>query len=219
MWTADAAGPAPARNAVAQTSRASVTARSLDTNGRRATTDGDGNVNHMPSSHAFAALSVWLAAATLVAQAPGAGDFRPPPAPEQPIAFSHKTHVEQGLACTSCHSGADKEDRASLPATATCMSCHGTVRADSPEIQKLAAFHAKGEVVPWRRVYRLPAYVYFSHVVHAPADQSVRCDTCHGVVGELTVMQKLKDTSMATCVQCHTERRAITRCDGCHEPR
>ena len=99
------------------------------------------------------------------------------------------------------------------------MTCHTAVRTDSAEIQKLAGFHAKREDVPWRRVYRLPEYVGFSHTVHVKSMKSMTCETCHGNVRELTQMQKLKDTSMAACISCHTEKAAPTRCDSCHEPR
>ena len=152
-------------------------------------------------------------------QTPEAVEFRPPPAPEQPVAFSHKLHLTLGLACAGCHAGAVTGDRATLPPTATCMTCHTSVRSDSGEIQKLAGFHAKKEEVPWRRVYRLPDYVGFSHTVHMASGKSITCESCHGEVRDLIVMQKLKDTSMAACMACHTEKAAPTRCDSCHEPR
>ena len=154
----------------------------------------------------------------LQAQAPPpAGEFKPPPAPEQPIAYSHKTHVALGLQCSACHATAETDDRATLPATSTCMQCHATAKVESTEIQKLAGYHTRKEEVPWRRVYRLPDYVYFSHQVHAPADKSFTCDACHGAVRDMTVMQKVKDTSMAACTECHTQRNAPKRCDSCHE--
>ena len=167
--------------------------------------------------------AVWVTAIALSpvarSQEPAAGEFRPPPAPEQPVAFSHRVHVGQGLACTGCHAGAERGDRATLPPTTTCMTCHAAVRTDSAEVQKLAGFHSKKEDVPWRRVFRLPEYVVFSHTAHVLSGKAVTCETCHGNVRELTQMQKLKDTSMAACIACHTEKSAPTRCDSCHEPR
>ena len=166
---------------------------------------------------------VWIVSLALspVAQTqePAAAEFRPPPAPEQPIAFSHRVHLGLSLACTGCHAGAESGDRATLPPTATCMTCHASVRPERADIQKLAGFHAKKEDVPWRRVYRLPDYVTFSHTTHMSSGKSLTCETCHGNVRELTQMQKLKDTSMAACIACHTEKLAPTRCDSCHEPR
>ncbi len=152
-------------------------------------------------------------------QEPATGEFRPPPAPEQPIAFSHRLHTSLGLACSGCHATAETGDRATLPPTSTCMTCHVAIRADSPEILKLAGFQAKKEEVPWRRVYRLPDYVGFSHTTHVMSGKGLTCETCHGNVRELAQMQKLKDTSMAACIACHTEKAAPTRCDACHEPR
>ncbi len=169
----------------------------------------------------------WLSAAGVVARAapqeppppPAPGVYRPPPAPEQPIAYSHKQHLAQGLDCVICHVTARTDSHATLPPTATCMGCHTTVKADSAEIQKLKDFDVKKEDVPWKRVYRLADYVYFSHEVHVAADSSITCETCHGNVRELDVMQKLKDISMAACVECHKQHSATIRCDGCHEPR
>jgi hypothetical protein len=98
------------------------------------------------------------------------------------------------------------------------MRCHASVKADSPEIQKLAGFDTRKEDVPWKRVYRLPTFVFFSHRVHSSA-KSMACETCHGDVREMAMMQKVKDISMSACMQCHTERSAPNRCDFCHEPR
>ena len=62
------------------------------------------------------------------------------------------------------------------------MSCHQTFKADSPHIEKLAAAAREKKPIPWVRVYRLPAYVYFSHRVHTAAGAT--CVTCHGPVRE-----------------------------------
>ncbi len=171
------------------------------------------------------ALAAWMTVTGVVAwtpapqDPPAPGAYRPPPPPVQPIAYSHKQHLAQGLTCVTCHATATTEDRATLPPTATCMGCHATVKTDGAEIQKLKEFDVKKEDVPWRRVHRLPDYVYFSHTVHASATPSITCETCHGNVPEMVQMQKVKDTSMAACVDCHKQRAAPIRCDSCHEPR
>lgn len=156
------------------------------------------------------------AAAISARQAPEAGEFRPPPAPVQPIAYSHKSHIAAGLTCAECHTTAETSERATIPPTAECMTCHAKERRDSPEIVKLAGFDSRKEEVPWRRVYRVPEYVYFSHAEHL-SNKSITCDTCHGDVASLDVMQKLKDTSMAACIQCHKQHSAPILCDSCHE--
>ena len=166
---------------------------------------------------------LWCISVTIVAgrqAAPAPPVFRPPPAPVQPIAYSHKVHLAQGLECATCHTTAATGAQASLPPTATCMGCHATVKTDSPEIQKLKDFDTKKEEVPWRRVYRLPEYVYFSHQVHASASPSIPCETCHGNVREMDQMQKVKDMSMAACVDCHRQRSAPIGCGNvCHDSR
>jgi hypothetical protein len=173
----------------------------------------------------FAVLAGWVCATSVAAsrglpqQQPPPGEFRPPPAPAQPIAYSHKQHLAQGLDCATCHATARTDNPATLPPTATCMRCHATIKADSAEIQKVKDFDSRKEDVPWKRVYRLADYVYFSHKTHVTADPPITCETCHGNVRELDVMQKLKDISMAACVDCHRQRSATIRCDGCHEPR
>jgi hypothetical protein len=175
---------------------------------------------------AIAALcGAWLAVFFVAVSRPAAqaaptpGEYKPPPAPEQPIAYNHRLHLAQGLECLTCHVTAETGDHATLPPTATCMRCHVRVKTESPDIQKLTSFDSRKEDVPWRRVYRLAEYVYFSHKVHLSSDKSVTCQTCHGNVREMDVMQKVKDTSMAACTECHKQHSAPVKCDTCHEPR
>jgi hypothetical protein len=144
------------------------------------------------------------------------GEYKPIPPPEQPIPYSHKTHLDQGLTCLMCHGTVETEDFASLPPTSTCMGCHTTVKIDSASIQKLKEYDDKNQQVPWRRVYREPNFVYFSHKQHV-VNAKVTCDVCHGNVAEMEQMQKVKDTSMAACMECHKTHSAPMGCDSCHE--
>ena len=82
----------------------------------------------------------------------------PGPPVAQPIAYSHKTHVAMGMKCTNCHTMPGDGFAATFPKETMCMGCHTTVKKESPEIQKLAAFAAKKEPVPWVRIYRVPRY-------------------------------------------------------------
>jgi hypothetical protein len=171
--------------------------------------------------------AVWVAALGAIGTTPGAlqeprapaGEFRPPPPPEQPLPFSHRLHLtSRGLQCILCHDAVEDEDYASLPPTSTCMRCHAKTRVDSPHIQRLTRYDAQQEEVPWKRVYDLPDYVYFSHRRHVRVAK-VTCDVCHGSVRELDSMQKLRDISMASCVECHKNSAAPVLCDSCHQPR
>jgi Cytochrome c7 and related cytochrome c/Class III cytochrome C family len=138
--------------------------------------------------------------------------------PVQPIPFNHKLHLANGLECKTCHEMPDPGEAATIPATAKCMACHTAIKKDSPEIQKLADFHAKKETIPWRRVYRVPDYVYFSHKEHLKSGKAT-CETCHGDVRQLEVMRKVKETSMAACIDCHKTNSAPVACDYCHATR
>jgi hypothetical protein len=140
------------------------------------------------------------------------------PAPAQPIPFSHKLHVSNGLQCAHCHPVPDPGDFATIPKTAVCMGCHAAIKKDSPHIQKLAAFHADARKVPWAPVYRVPDWVSFNHKKHL-ATPGVTCETCHGPVGEGEVMRREKDISMAACMDCHRAKGASNDCQLCHDQR
>jgi hypothetical protein len=133
----------------------------------------------------------------------------------QPIPFSHKRHASIGLACLECHAGASTEDEAGLPETRKCMFCHVTIKSDSPAIQRLAAAQKRGQEIPWVRIYRVPDFVFFSHVSHFKS--KVDCVSCHGPASRRDILGQEVSTNMKTCVSCHTERHASTSCVLCHQ--
>jgi hypothetical protein len=175
--------------------------------------------------------ALWLSAGTCVlilaaqtaappeAAQPAPKKFVPQPI-EQPLPFSHKTHISVAkLDCKSCHEIPDPGDFAGIPATAKCMTCHAAIQKESPHIQRLAAWDQKKEPVPWKRVYRIADYVYFSHREHLASGKAT-CQTCHGPVQERDVLARERDiTSMAACMDCHREHSAPLTCDYCHEQR
>src|SRR5580704_3805408 len=82
------------------------------------------------------------------------------PSPEdQPIAFNHKQHADQKIECTDCHKLALKTRRSGLPTANLCLTCHRAIKADSPEIKKLAQYKANHQAIPWVRLYQLPGHV------------------------------------------------------------
>ena len=131
----------------------------------------------------------------------------------QPVAFSHKKHAF--ITCVDCHEGAAKEEVAGYPDTQKCMLCHATIKADSPEIKKLAAFASQGKKIKWVPVYEVPDFVFFSHAVHAKA--GVVCATCHGPVETQEVLEKTVSTNMIACINCHAAKKAPTGCYICHQ--
>ena len=140
-----------------------------------------------------------------------------PQGPEQPIPFSHKLHVTQGLDCKDCHENPDPGEAMSIAATSKCMTCHESIKTDSPAIQKLAAFDRDHKAIPWVRVYSVPDYVFFSHKKHLNA--GAKCENCHGQVAQRDRLFKETDLSMAGCSECHRQRNATQACDGCHDDR
>ena len=129
---------------------------------------------------------------------------------QQPVPYSHKTHLAMGLKCNSCHKNADPGEIMGFPAESFCMSCHQSVKANSPHIQKVAAAAKEKTPIPWARVYRIPPYVYFSHRVHTEAGAT--CETCHGRVSERDVLTKVvfRDHSNALKVESVMTRRPET---------
>ena len=108
-------------------------------------------------------------------------------ATDQPLAFSHKIHVEQyKMDCQYCHPNARRSPVAGIPSVARCWGCHKITAADKPEVKKIHEYWNKKEPIPWVRVYKLPGYVYFTHKRHVLA--GVKCQTCHGPVETMTTV-------------------------------
>ena len=119
---------------------------------------------------------------------------------QQHAPFSHKQHAVLKLACSTCHTTAEKADAASFPASAQCRVCH-TEMADRK--------------IPSKRIYRLPDFAIFSHFKHTAAKP--QCTQCHGDVtatNQIVLAQPLK---MAFCVDCHKANKAVLTCNACHE--
>ena len=136
---------------------------------------------------------------------------------QQPVPFSHKKHVAQGLKCNSCHKNSDPGEAMGYPDESFCMTCHRAVKVSSPHIQKVAAAAKERKPLSWVRVYRIPAFVYFSHRVHTEAGAT--CEKCHGPVRERDVITEEVKHDMQSCMACHTATKAPNECSTCHEER
>jgi hypothetical protein len=55
--------------------------------------------------------------------------------------------------------------------------------------------------VPWVRIHSLPDHAYFNHAQHVGA--GVACQTCHGEIQTMEVVQQWVDMSMGWCMSCH----------------
>ena len=141
-----------------------------------------------------------------------------PPPPSQPVAFSHKAHVDNDIACTNCHPGAETQAQAGLAPLAGCATCHRrAIIPDHPEVMKVIEAFRNREPLAWNRVNVIPkaAMVHFKHKPHARA--GVACESCHGDVGEMTVARQTVDVAdMGWCVSCHQQEGASIDCLTCH---
>jgi Cytochrome c7 and related cytochrome c/Class III cytochrome C family len=157
-------------------------------------------------SRIFVAMA--LLASRLLAQQPAA--------PAQPIPFSHKVHAGTlKLQCKMCHPNPDPGETMTIAAASKCMQCHTAIKADSPSIQKLAAFAKNGREMPWARVYQIPDFVHFSHRTHL--NSGAQCTDCHGQVAQRDQLFREVNLSMGDCMTCHRAKNASIDCLYCHE--
>ena len=141
-------------------------------------------------------------------------------APEQPIAYSHRSHVEAGVQCLFCHTSALRSDIAGIPSMQKCMGCHTIIATDNEAVQALTSFWERGEPIPWARVNKQPDFVFFSHQAHLRAGEN--CETCHGDVGRMTVTHPVLKMDMGWCLDCHLKQdenkvARLTDCLTCHK--
>lgn len=142
-------------------------------------------------------------------------DFHPEH-PAQPIAYTHTVHLKNGMQCTDCHVGVDKGPDARIPGVTVCMTCHIAIDTDNPEIKKIAAYQARGEDIPWVRVYNYSgsAHVKFNHAPHIRA--GVDCAACHGDMTKQTTAERKVNLNMGYCVECHKQKQVSVDCATCH---
>lgn len=105
----------------------------------------------------------------------------------------------------------------------------------SPELKKLydalaldESFSPKPNAQPkpiaWKRIHKLPDFVYFDHRAHVTAQ--VSCQQCHGPVETMDRVRQDETLSMGWCVNCHRAANetgiagkavhASTDCVTCH---
>ena len=154
--------------------------------------------------------------------------------PIQPIHYSHKIHAgDNGIDCKYCHSSARTSKTAGIPSLNVCMNCHKNISevAESTatpehskafydgEIQKLYAavgwdgqkYTGVTKPVKWVRIHNLPDFVYFNHSQHVIV-AGVECQTCHGPVETLEIMEQFSPLTMGWCVDCH--RKTDVKMEG-----
>lgn len=131
--------------------------------------------------------------------------------PPQPIAFAHDRHAGlMKIDCRYCHVGVETSRIASVPSSQICMNCHTAAMIDRPGVVALRTAYAAGTPIRWKRVHRLPDFVYFAHDVHFAAGAT--CQQCHGQVQHEATVRQVLPLSMGDCITCH--RNAASRIAG-----
>ena len=150
-------------------------------------------------------------------------------APVQPIHYSHKIHAgDNKIDCNFCHSSARKSKTSGIPSLNVCMNCHKNISEVAPEtataehskefydgeIAKLydavgwdvdnQAYTGETKPVKWVRIHNLPDFAYFNHSQHVTV-AGVDCQTCHGPVEEMEVMEQFAPLTMGWCINCHRD--------------
>ena len=136
----------------------------------------------------------------------------------QPIAFNHKKHIDQGLECDTCHKYYKTQTFSGIPDSSVCLECHKEPITKSPEEEKIRQYAKKGEQIPWRRIYREPDHVFYSHQAHVVLAK-IECKTCHDDIAqrEKPPARPFVQMTMGWCMRCHKERKASNDCLTCHE--
>jgi len=122
--------------------------------------------------------------------------------PKQPVPYSHKLHAgDLGIDCRYCHTNVEKSAVANVPPTQTCMNCHRLIKPKSEKLAPIRQSWQTGKPMQWKRVHLLPQYVYFDHSAHVTA--GVGCESCHGNIAQMEVVEQKKPLSMGWCLSCH----------------
>ena len=132
-------------------------------------------------------------------------------APKQPIAFSHKLHAGQyKIDCNYCHTGVNRGKSATIPSANICMNCHGVIKKESPEIQKIYTAIEKDQPIEWVRIHNLPDLAYFNHAQHVNVG-GVQCQQCHGEIQTMEVVEQRSSLTMGWCIDCHRKTDVNTK--------
>lgn len=123
---------------------------------------------------------------------------------EQPVPFSHKHHVgDDGIACRYCHTSVETSKFAGIPPIHTCMTCHSQLYTNQPILAPLIASWTSGIPLQWRRVNRVPDFVFFNHSIHIA--KGVGCVSCHGRIDKMPLTRRAAPLTMQWCLSCHRD--------------
>jgi predicted CXXCH cytochrome family protein len=141
------------------------------------------------------------------------GRTREPPSADDGdrLKFSHKQHLDVGVACEDCHGdvkGAAAGARL-IPTHAACAECHAEVE----DQQACGMCHSRADRP--RKLTRADRGLRFAHATHA---QKRECTGCHGPVEASQTVDDDLIPDMAVCLSCHEHAQhfAMLECGRCH---
>ena len=117
--------------------------------------------------------------------------------------------------CMNCHSGVTATLAAVKAEEEAAQQQNRSPQAvRSAELQKLYdAMALDEELLPipdqikkpiaWKRIHKLPDFVYFDHRAHVNA--TVSCQQCHGPIETMERVRQFESLSMGWCVNCHRD--------------
>lgn len=139
------------------------------------------------------------------------------------------------IECKYCHSSARVSKTSGVPSLNVCMNCHksiyqyqgnpeGPTKEDlangytndfyTAEIKKLYEavgwdeenqnYTGETKAVEWVRVHNLPDFAYFNHSQHVSV-AGIECQTCHGPIEEMDIVEQYSPLTMGWCINCHRE--------------
>ena len=121
---------------------------------------------------------------------------------DQTVPFSHQHHAGTlGIDCRYCHTGVETQANAVVPPTHTCMTCHSQLWTNAKMLAPVRESLASGKPLTWRKVNRVPQYVYFDHHVHVR--NGVPCAACHGDLRRMPLTRQAAPMTMGWCLECH----------------
>ena len=129
---------------------------------------------------------------------------------DQPVHFSHLHHVTgMGIDCRYCHTTVEVSAFAGVPPTETCMTCHSQIWTEAPILEPVRASFRDNKAIEWNRVHDLPDFVYFNHSIHV--SQGIGCQSCHGQVDQMPLVEKAHTLNMEWCLDCHRDPAQFIR--------
>ncbi|UOF94339.1 MAG: c-type cytochrome [Bacteroides sp.] len=150
--------------------------------------------------------------------------------PQQPINFSHKTHVGiNNIDCRYCHNEAWKGKNANLPSLNICMNCHNVVDGENiksdkskkeiEKLHKMVGFDSLNQVytkndnfnIEWIKIHNLPDFAYFNHAQHVVlGEKSIKKlyglksnePVCYACHGNVSTMNEMYQAKKLTMSWC-----------------